>query len=213
MKNTPKALSALVFFAVSTVVSAQALKDAPTTLRTGNWSVLRSVDTMTDKVRCTGIYRSNYGVQLAAAAMYVKISGGIQSVTLRFGEDAPQAMRLPEKMEKEVNTVIIEGREFSQAVETNRLRIQALTLVRGMATEDLDVTGIKEAVDHIRSDCPIPPPASVPVTAPAPVLAATAIQETRAPLATEKPCTDQLLTRLRAAGVTDKQINAACRRN
>jgi len=133
---------------------AQSLKNARPTLKSGNWTVLRSTDTMTDKTSCTGIYKSNYGVQLSTNELFVTIRGGIQSITLRFGENPARPMRLPQKMEKEVNTVIIEGSEFAEALETNRLRLQVLTLVRGVATEDLDISGMRAAVDHIRAGCP-----------------------------------------------------------
>ena len=104
-------------------------------------------------------------------------------------------MRLPQKMEKDVNAVIVEGAEFSEALDSTRLRLQVLTLVRGVAQEDLDTSGIKEAVEHIRAGCPV---------------SATS-QPTTAPRAESSPlCSDELLTRLRAAGVTQSQIQSAC---
>jgi hypothetical protein len=206
MTNTKALLSSLVLLAASHATSAQSLKDAVTTLKVGNWSVLRSVDTMTDKLSCTGVYKSNYGVQLTPDSLYVKISGGIQSITMRFGDFPPQSMRLPQKLEKDVGTVIIEGREFSQAVETNRLRLQVLTLVRGVATEDLDTTGVQAAVEHIRAGCPMPAPVAALVVIPA----VAPVSEAKAVVSFEKACSDQLVLRLRTAGVTEKQIKSAC---
>ena len=176
--------------------AAQGLKDAKPTLKTGNWTVLRSVDTMTDKVSCTGIYKANIGVQLARDRLFVKIAGGIQSVTLRFGEDPPQGLRLPQDMEKKVNSVIIEGNEFRQALETARLRVQVLTLVRGVATEDLDTTGIQAAAEHIQAGCP---------------QEADGASGAKPAGVTDSSCPEALVARLRAAGVTVQQIATACR--
>lgn len=197
MKRIFASVSTVGLLFVAQAGIAQSLKDAQPTLKTGNWTVLRSLDTMTDKVSCTAIYKANYGVQLARDKLIVRISGGIQSVTLRFGENPPQSMRLPQKMEKDVNAVIIEGAEFSQALETNRLRVQVLTLVRGVATEDLDTTGIQSATEHIQAGCPVANASDATAKPPTP---------------TDGVCSEQLVVRLRAAGVTEQQINTACRR-
>jgi hypothetical protein len=176
--------------------AAQGLKDAKPTLKAGNWTVLRSIDTMTDKISCTGIYKANYGIQLSRDKLFIKFAGGIQSVTLRFGEDPPQSLRLPQDMEKKLNSVIIEGNEFRQATETARLRIQVLTLIRGVATEDLDTTGIQTAAEHIQAGCPQE------------VEGAAGAKPTGVG---DSSCPEALVARLRAAGVTVQQIATACR--
>lgn len=92
---------------------------------------------------------------------------------------------------------MIEGTEFTQALDTNRLRVQVITLVRGVAMEDLDITGIRSAVEHIRAGCP----------------ASTGSESIARPAApAEIACPEPLLARLRAAGVTEQQISAACGR-
>jgi len=189
-------LFAVILLARGQVSQAQSLKDAQTTLKAGNWTVLRSTDTMTDKVTCTGVYRTNRGIQLSNDGLYVNIKGGIKTVTLRFGENAARPLRLPQKMERDVGAVILEGSDFADALQSNRLRLQVLTLVSGIATEDLDITGIQAAADHIKAGCP---PTAGSGSAPKP-------QSTPASL-----CTDQLRANLRAAGVTERQMAAACR--
>lgn len=196
MKNITAALIFLVAIAASVSSEAQGLKDAKATFKVGNWSVLRSTNTMTDKVSCTGIYKSNFGIQLVEDQLFVKITGGIQSVTLRFGENPAQSLRLPQDMEKKIGSVVIDGSDFRQALETTRLRLQVLTLIRGMATEDLDTTGIQAAVEHIKAGCPAP---SDGVVVPKPNVPA------------ETVCSEILRSRLQSAGVTDAQISVACR--
>ncbi len=196
MKTFSAAIATLLMFGTTLPCSAQGLKDAKTTLKTGNWTVLRSTDTMTDRVSCTGIYKSNSGIQLVQDRMFVGIAGGIRSVTLRFGENPPQSLRLPQDIEKKVNSVIVEGAEFRQALDTTRLRVQVLTLVRGVTTEDLDTTGIQAAVEHIRAGCPLQADGGVgakPSSTP------------------ESACLEPLIARLRAAGVSEQQIATACR--
>ena len=182
---------AVALTCMASIAFAQGLKAAKPTLKVGNWTVLRSIDAMTDKVSCTGIYKSNYGIQLSANKLYVNISGGIQSVTLRFGENPPENLRLPQKMEKDVRAVIIEGSEFQNALATNRLRLQVLTLVRGVTFEDIDTTGIKSAVEHIQAGCPLPTEAGSAESA----------------LGT---CPSEMVTKLRASGLTEDQILKAC---
>jgi hypothetical protein len=189
-------LFAVILLATSQLSQGQSLKDSQATLKVGNWIVLRSLDTMTDKVSCTGVYGTNHGIQLSDDGLYVNIKGGIKSVTLRFGENAPRPLRLPQKMETAVDAVILEGSEFADALQSNRLRIQVLTHVRGIATEDLNITGIQAAEDHIKAGCP---PTAESSTAP------------KSQSKQESLCSDQLRARLRAAGVTQKQMVGACR--
>lgn len=141
-------------------VQSQGLKDAKRTLTSGKWTVLRSIDPMTDKVDCTGIHDGNYRVQLSADGMYIRIAGGIQSVTLRFDDEPARALRLPTKMEKDVRAIILEGGEYEAATKASRLRYAAITLVAGTAQADLDLTGIGEALEHIKAGCPLPTKAS-----------------------------------------------------
>lgn len=92
--------------------------------------------------------------------------------------------------------VMIKDSELAETLQTTRLRLQILTLVRSVATEVLDTTGIQTAVDHIRSGCPASPEAD------------TITQRSSPP---ENLCSEQWVARLRAAGVIDQQTNAACR--
>jgi hypothetical protein len=149
---------ALVAICVVVACSSQAqgLKNAVKTLTAGNWTVLRDVDPMTDKVGCTGIYKSDYGIQLSDEGMYFRIRGGIEAVTLRFDEDQPQSLRLATDMEKKIGSVILSGYDFTKATSSGRLRYRVSTLVAGPQTGDLDLRGVKEALEHIKANCPTP---------------------------------------------------------
>jgi hypothetical protein len=185
--------------------ASASLKDAQVAFKSGNWKVLRSIDAMKDTVDCTGIYKENYGVQLTNDALYVSIKGGIETVTLRFSDKPARSMRLAEKMEKNIRSIIISGTDFSELIESDRLRVQASTLVSGIANEDFDLSGIKDALESIRTKCPIQ--ANVTTT--------TKLEPERptVPLP-EKPsppvCSDVLKSKMKAQGLKEKQILSLC---
>ena len=191
------ALLGLIAFVPSAAVAA--LNDAKPVFHSGNWKVLRSTDVMKDTISCTGIYKENYGIQLGEDGLYVTVRGGLQSIDLRFGDAPAKPMRLAEKMEKDVGAVIIDGTNFDELTQTNRLRLQVLTLVSGVITEDLDISGIQEAVENIKSGCPVPEVAPKSQSAPA--------QSAPAP---ESLCSDQLISRMKANGIKALQIKKIC---
>lgn len=181
---------------VCSAVHGQGLSNAQPTLTVGNWTTLASIDAMTDKVRCTGVYKSDYSVQVGADALYIRVRGGVDTVTLRFGDQPPKALRLASRMEKDLGSVIIENSDFQTAQETNRLRVQVLTILKNVVTLDLDTTGLQETAAHIRAGCPL---GAKPNAA-------------KAPASEKVACTPQLIERLRSVGVTDEQIAGACSR-
>jgi hypothetical protein len=181
---------------VPIVGAAQGLKNATVAFTAGNWKVLRSIDQMKDTVNCTGIYKDNYQTQLTRDTLYIGVQGGLESVTLRFRDKPARSFRLAEKMEKEIRSIIISGSDFSELLESDRLRFQASTLVSGIKTDDLDLTGIREAQESIRSGCPIDPAAAaVGRTAPS----------------SSSLCSAILASRMKAQGLRDEQIAAICR--
>jgi hypothetical protein len=136
------------------VAYGQGFKDAKKTLQAGNWAVLRDKDPMTDKISCTGIYKGDYAVQLSDEALYVRVQGGIEAVTLRFNDEAPRPMRLAQEMEKKIRAVIFSGTDYMDVIQAKRLRYQVMTLVSGVKQGDLDLTGIDQAYLHIKNGCP-----------------------------------------------------------
>lgn len=175
------------------------LKSATKVGTFGNWTILRDVDKMTDKVTCTGIYQQDYSRQLSDEGLYISVKGGISSVTLRFDDLPARPMRLAGKIEKDVRAVMLEGADFDLAVSSVRLRGQVLTLVSGVQDFELDLSGIRDAVSNIKAGCPAN--AVGAVSAPA-------------PLAAEPPqppsCSPDLLDRMKAAKVTPAQVQKIC---
>lgn len=189
------ALALLLGIAIPPSTSAQSLKDAETVFSSGNWKVLRSINLMDDSVHCTGIYQDDYSVQLSDGSLYLGIQGGVQAVTLRFDEDPPGRLRLATKMEKDIRSVIITGKEFSRLESSSRLRYQVSTLVRGLATGELDLNGFSAALDNIRRKCP-----------------ATSTPESETNASTLSPqCTPTLIANMQEQGLSEEQIRTICK--
>ena len=130
------------------------LKKATVAFKSGNWKVLRDKDVMTDKTDCTGIYKDDLGIQLVKDKLFIRIIGGIESVTLRFGDEPARPLRRPTDMEKSVRVIIVDGTDFEKLRDVNRLTYQSSTLVSGIKTGEIDLTGFGPALDSIRADCP-----------------------------------------------------------
>jgi hypothetical protein len=176
--------------------AAQSLEDATPVYKSGVWTVLRTVNQMSDATVCTGIYKDNYGIQLTGDKLYINVKGGISSVTLRFGEDAAKPLRLATEIEKKIGSLILEGSDFYEAMRSTRLRMQVGTLVRGIETIDLELTGIDPTVANIGSGCPIGEGAHAPGAA-----------QKRKP---KSQCTKELIARMKKQGIGADQIEAIC---
>jgi hypothetical protein len=196
-----KILISALLLLVSASASSEVLKAFKITLKTGNWSVHRSIDPMTDAVECTGFLQGSPGVQLTRVYLFVKIPGGIKTITLRFDDQPAYSTRLSSEREKSLNAIVINSIDLEQARKSSRLRVQSLTSINGVVNEDFDLTGIQAASDHILAGCPISEQTPQQEVAP--------IQSTEQK--EEFVCTSQTISRLRAAKVSEKQIKSVCK--
>jgi hypothetical protein len=197
-KNSLASLLIAAGFTALSISAHANLKSATVAFTSGNWKVLRDQDTMTDKMNCTGIYRDDYGVQLTAESLYIKISGGVESVTLRFGEDQVRPLRLATEMEKKVRVIILTGTDLEQLQTVSRLRYQASTLVSGIKTGELDLKGFSQALENIKAGCPLQTPASAPSA------------QKNSEALTGSTCNAELISRMRQQGLKDRQISSIC---
>jgi hypothetical protein len=175
---------------VGTCALGANLGDAPIVFRSGEWSVLRTLDQMTDQTNCTGIYKKDYAVQLTDDELFVKVRGGVKGVTLRFGDQPAEKLRLATKSERSLSSVSIEGGDFTKLLGSTRLRMQVLTVLDTVAEVDIDLTGVPAAVENIRSGCSGPP------------IEAKSVEPTA--------CGDRVVARLRQRGVSQDIITFAC---
>lgn len=187
---------ALIMFLFISPADAQSLKDATVTFSKGNWKVLRSVDLMTDRTSCTGIYDNDYGVQLTPDTLYVSVSGGIESVLLRFDDQPPARMRLATDMEKKIRSVIISGGFFSQLSTANRLRYQTSTMVSGIKTGEIDLTDFSAALSNIQQGCPS--------------TGTQASDSKSVPTSAGGTCSVELISKMKQQGLAPEKILAIC---
>lgn len=132
---------------LSVLVEAQDLSELPVVARSGNWSVRRSADTMTDEVSCTGFYKDRFDIQLEKSVFYISMRGrgGVSLVTLRFDDGSPKPARLASETERKISTIILEGEEFEELLKSKRLRARIFTILDTVIDEDIDLTGLEQA--------------------------------------------------------------------
>lgn len=122
--------------------------------KSGAWSVERKLDPMTDKTVCTAYLTTDPEVQGNPRNFFVSFRerGGVESYNLRIGDAPPKGKRTATKMEQKVGAVIL-GSLVKEVYSAKRLRLQVKTLLGGLLTEDIDLTGFRESVDYIRDHC------------------------------------------------------------
>src|ERR1700761_6889020 len=94
----------LIFFLVFVPLAAVAgnLAQEPVVFESGNWRIHRGSDAMTDKVSCTGVYKSDFGIQLSASDLFIHVSGGIEQIQVRFDDDPPGRSRPVSEAERKI---------------------------------------------------------------------------------------------------------------
>ncbi len=134
-----RVLGVVLGVALASPAAAQGLGEE--VFREGDWRVYRSVDSFTDEVHCTGTYGDGSWIQLASDADQLFVSlrgrGGLRGVTFRYGNAAPEDLRLPTDREESLDVVIVSGSALTRAVNSGRLRLQILTILDTLVMEDI----------------------------------------------------------------------------
>lgn len=128
-------------------------KSAPVVFKSGKWGVKRNLDSMTDEVRCVALYNGRFDIQLSRQQFSVGAvgRGGVDGYQWRVDDAPATRMILANKIERATSHVMLEKPAVEKIVQGARFRILVMTLLGGMAEEDLDLTGIKEAYRFINS--------------------------------------------------------------
>jgi hypothetical protein len=128
--------------------------------------VLRTIDSMTDEIVCTGIYKNNYGIQLGKEMLHIRVPGG--PVTYQFRLDNEEAMDQEQTsdLQQRIGTIDVVRGDFKDLQAARRLRYTSVTLLGHVVEGDLDLTGLPEALHHIKAGCPGPPISNAPAEAP-----------------------------------------------
>lgn len=132
---------ALVLALVGSNSVAQGLGQRVRTL--GQWTVYRSVNSMTDQVTC--VATANDGsVQVTVDTFSIgyRGRGGVSSYRYRLDDGPATELHLASGIERDIGAFIIRGDEFQNILKANRIRVEALTILRGLANDDIDLTGL-----------------------------------------------------------------------
>jgi hypothetical protein len=118
-----------------------------TIAESGNWSVRRTLHTITDEPSCVAVYKDRFEIQLDENDLFISLRGrgGVSSVVLRFDDEPAKQARPASEAEKTLRSVNLRGPEFEELMSSKRLRAQVRTTAGAIVEEDLDLNGAKEA--------------------------------------------------------------------
>lgn len=118
------------------------------------WHVHQELDAMTDKKSCTALYKNAWTVQGTADNLYISLKGrgGVKAYTLRVDDTAPDSLQMASSTEKSISAIILQP-SFDRIYNAKRIRLQIGTILDSLLVEDIDLSGFKEAVDYIRTNC------------------------------------------------------------
>ncbi|MCJ2008207.1 hypothetical protein [Methylobacterium sp. J-092] len=120
----------------------------------GYWELRKSKDGFSDKTTCVMVLSRDPTVQITAGQFYMnyRSRGGVQGFEYRIDEDASSGMKLPSMTEKELGLIGIKD-DLGNVLLGHRLRLKILTY-RGLANEDINLTGLGDLYDKMLSKCP-----------------------------------------------------------
>lgn len=115
-------------------------------VKKGNWTIMRSLDAMTDKQSCVAIYKDDPTIQLTddSFAIGMRGKGGVSSYYLRINDQPAQGLSLASRLEKDVSAMLIEGARFQEIAQANRVRVRVLTILSTTTDFDIDMAGFAE---------------------------------------------------------------------
>lgn len=117
----------------------------------GKWQILKTIDPMTDKASCMGVYDKNSDIQISKYMFLISMNrkGGVKYITNRIDEgdvkvsEATQTERLNDY-------VVFEDEAFYPLLESKRFRVKIDTVLNKEVMFDFDMEGFKKAVDYLR---------------------------------------------------------------
>jgi len=135
-----KTVIAAALFAASLSASADVV------FSNNDWTVIKKVDPMTDKVSCFAKSVKNPSIEGYNDKLYISYrgKGGVGMLTTRLDDQPKGDSRLPTSIEKAVSVWIIDA---SDVYKADRLRTETLTVLSTIAYEDINIKTLREALD------------------------------------------------------------------
>jgi hypothetical protein len=128
--------------------------------KSGNWTVRRTVHTITQEPSCVAIYKDRSEIRLDQDDLFISLRGrgGVSSVVLRFDDEPAREARPASEAEKRMHSINLHGAEFEELMSSKRLRAEIRTNAGTIVEEDLDLDGTKEVQDELTQEqCSEPP--------------------------------------------------------
>ncbi len=121
----------------------------------GNWELRVGNDTFSGDKSCIIVQKNDYNIQINVGSLYVSYNGrgGIDGYKFRIDEAPPSEMQLPSKLESQTGAIEFSGTLFNRIISAHRLRVQAVTLIRGLVGDDIDLSGVSSLYQTMQSIC------------------------------------------------------------
>lgn len=149
----------LACFERSKVKAEKKLQSAPAKLQpavaVAGWTLQKKASNFSGEVDCYLSPRGKPHVQISKDVMYVSYRGrgGVQGFRFRLDDEPISDMRLPTPIDQQIGAVRVDGVDFNGILNAQRLRLQVLTLIAGIAEEDIRLSGIAEQYARMRREC------------------------------------------------------------
>lgn len=149
MKST--LLAVIVAALLTSPVSAKAV---PVGNPVGKWVIFGEPDPMTDKMSCIAFYGGKRFVQATSDSFAVGYGGrgGLKGYELRFDNDAALGMTSPVGNEERIGAFILNDTDsrFARLLIAKRLRVQTLTVLNSIASDDIDLTDLPRVMAKLK---------------------------------------------------------------
>ena len=112
----------------------------------GKWTVYADTNPMTDAKECTALFEDRAAVQYTGDMFAISLRGrgGNRAYTLRLDDNEALPLRLANEDEKGVHAAVFAGEDLANIEAADRLRIEIMTVIRGVVFEDIDLSGLPE---------------------------------------------------------------------
>ena len=159
MKITRTCAAAVVAAAMATTVTAGPIDTMKVIAKEGIWELRQGKDAFSDKSSCVMTVATKPYIQIDSGAFSVSYRGrgGVQGYQVRLDEEPEGKMQLPNAIEKQGGFLIWQGDAFETVMKAKRVRIQVVTVLPSMVTDDIDMKGAPRLYARLLQLCPEEP--------------------------------------------------------
>jgi hypothetical protein len=157
MMITRTCVAVIVALAMAITVTAGAtLGDLKIVAKEKTWELRHGKDAFSDKPSCVIIVATKPYIQITSTSFSVNYRGrgGVSSYKVRVDDEPEGTTSLPHDFEKELGTLFWQGEAFQAVMKAKRIRIQVLSVLNNIITDDIDMKGADRLLARLRELCP-----------------------------------------------------------